>query len=203
MHMIVQHDLDMARCAAIGTDGREEDAILPAKGVANTILTGERIFKLYFTEFLCKVVWNAIYKKTLVADVLSPERCHSQDNYVSGRYLYRSKRMMITDKPLYYYFKNPTSTTHGGHKRFLDICICTEKLKQDLIHEEGMDNIGYIHQLNRKLARELYHFVRADDDRYFISSMKREQKRFIDVNLDFFRRLKFDILLKRRNISIY
>jgi glycosyltransferase involved in cell wall biosynthesis len=59
MHMIVQHDLDMARCAAIGTDGREEDAILPAKGVANTILTGERIFKLYFTEFLCKVVWNA------------------------------------------------------------------------------------------------------------------------------------------------
>lgn len=202
MRMIVSHDLDMARCAAIGTDGETEEHILPPPELANTVILGEDIFKLYFTEFLCKVVWNALYKKNIVEGILSPERCHSQDNYVSGRYLYRSQRMMMTDKPLYYYFKNPTSTTHGGHKRFLDICICTDMLKHDLVHIDGMDNAGYVSQLDRKLARELYHFVRAVDSRYFISSIEKEQKQFIDKNLDFFRRLKFDILLKRRHIFV-
>lgn len=203
VQMMVKNNLDMARCAAIGTDGIKETAILPAKGLSDAVITGDDIFPLYFTEFLCKVVWNAVYKKNVVAGIVSPEHCHSQDNYVSGRYLYRSNRIMITDRPLYYYFKNPTSTTHGGHKRFLDICICTNQLKQDLIQEEKMNDVGYKRRLDRKLARELYHFIRAKDDSYFISSIEKEQKQFIDTNLDFFRRLKFDILLRRRNISVY
>lgn len=111
--------------------------------------------------------------------------------------------MMITDECLYYYYKNPTSTTHGGHKRFLDICICTEKLRDDLIHQEHMRNSSYIDRLNKKLAREFFHFVRVEDDRYRLQSMEREQKRFIDANLDFFRRLRFDWLLRKKKISLY
>lgn len=202
--LIEKHDLDMARCSVIGSDGTKEEAILPhKKGLGNQLITGSDVFELYFTEFLCKVVWNAVYKRHLVIDILSPERCHSQDNYVSGRYLYRSQRMMITDECLYYYYKNPTSTTHGGHKRFLDICICTEKLRDDLIHQKHMRNSSYIDRLNKKLAREFFHFVRAEDDRYRLQSMEREQKRFIDANLDFFRRLRFDWLLRKKKISLY
>ncbi len=202
--LIEKNDLDMARCSVIGSDGTKEEAILPhKKGLGNQLITGSDVFELYFTEFLCKVVWNAVYKRHIVIDILSPERCHSQDNYVSGRYLYRSQRMMITDECLYYYYKNPTSTTHGGHKRFLDICICTEKLRDDLIHQEHMRNSSYIDRLNKKLAREFFHFVRVEDDRYRLQSMEREQKRFIDANLDFFRRLRFDWLLRKKKISLY
>jgi glycosyltransferase involved in cell wall biosynthesis len=203
IHLIEAHRLDMARCSVIGSDGQSEDPILPRdKHTANRLITGVDVFELYFTEFLCKVVWNAVYRRDIVMGIISPERCHSQDNYVSGRYLYRSKRMMITDKCLYYYYKNPTSTTHGGHKRFLDICICTEKLRDDLIREEHMDNTVYIERLNKKLAREFFHFVRADDDRYRLRSMARSQKKFIDQHLDFFRRIRFDFLLRKKKIQI-
>lgn len=203
IHLIEAHRLDMARCSVIGSDGQSEDPILPRdKHTANRLITGVDVFELYFTEFLCKVVWNAVYRRDIVMGIISPERCHSQDNYVSGRYLYRSKRMMITDKCLYYYYKNPTSTTHGGHKRFLDICICTEKLRDDLIREEHMNNTVYIERLNKKLAREFFHFVRADDDRYRLRSMARSQKKFIDQHLDFFRRIRFDFLLRKKKIQI-
>ncbi|WP_293986129.1 glycosyltransferase [uncultured Megasphaera sp.] len=204
VRMIEAHQLDMARCSVIGSDGEKEDPILPRdKTPANKVITGADVFELYFTEFLCKVVWNAVYRRDIVMGIVSPERCHSQDNYVSGRYLYRSRRMMITDKCLYYYYKNPTSTTHGGHKRFLDICICTEMLRDDLMREEKMTNASYIDRLNRKLAREFFHFVRADDDRYRLQAMEKSQKKFIETHLDFIRRLRFDWLLHKKHIRIY
>lgn len=203
VQLLQMYNLDMARCAAIGTNGVDEKKILPHNGIGNKIITGKSIFDLYFNEFLCKVVWNAVYKKDIVQGILSPERCHSQDNYVSGRYLYRSNRMMITDMPLYYYFENPNSITHGGHKRFLDICLCTKKLRDDLIAEEGMNNPQYIKNLNRKLARELYHFVRANDSAYIVSGMNKELKYFIEKYLDMFRRVKFDILLHKKKIRLY
>lgn len=202
INMIEQHDLDMARCSVIGSDGIHEDRILPRAHMVNQLVTGRDVFELYFTEFLCKVVWNAVYRRDIVMGILSPSGCHSQDNYVSGRYLYRTKRMMITDKCLYYYYKNPTSTTHGGHKRFLDICICTEKLRDDLMREEHMKDASYIERLNRKLARELFHFVRVNDAHYRVSAIQKAQKDFIDKYLDFFRRLRFDWLLHKKNIRI-
>lgn len=200
--MMEGQNLDMARCSVIGSDGMHEDRILPHAHIANQLVTGRDVFELYFTEFLCKVVWNAVYRRDIVMGILSPSGCHSQDNYVSGRYLYRTKRMMITDECLYYYYKNPTSTTHGGHKRFLDICICTEKLRDDLVREEHMKDTSYIERLNRKLARELFHFVRVSDAHYRVSAIQKSQKDFIDKYLDFFRRLRFDWLLHKKHIRI-
>lgn len=203
VHLIETHQLDMARCAVFGSDGQSKDPILPRDmHTVNQLITGAHVFEMYFTEFLCKVVWNAVYRREIVMGIVSPERCHSQDNYVSGRYLYRSKRMMITDKCLYYYYRNPTGTTRGGQKRFLDICICTKKLRDDLIREEHMANTAYIERLNKKLAREFFHFVRADDDCYRLRAMARSQKKFIDQHLDFFRRIRFDRLLRKKKIQI-
>lgn len=203
VHLIEAHQLDMARCSVIGSDGQAEDYILPRdKHISNQLITGAHVFELYFTEFLCKVVWNAVYRRHIVMGIISPERCHSEDNYVSGRYLYRSKRMMITDKCLYYYYKNPTSIVRGGYKRFLDICICTEKLRDDLIREEHMTNMFYVERLNKKLAREFFHFVRVNDDRYRLRSIMRPQKKFIDKYLDFFRRIRFNYLLRKKKIQI-
>lgn len=203
IRLIETHQLDMARCSVISSDGQSEDPILPRdKHNANRLITGTDVFELYFTEFLCKVVWNTVYRRNIVMGIISPERCYSEDNYVSGRYLYRSKRMMITDKCLYYYYKNPTSITHGGYKHFLDICICTKKLRDDLIREEHMRNTSYIERLNKKLAREFFHFVRANDVRYRLRAMARSQKKFIDQHLDFFRRIRFDCLLWKKKIQI-
>lgn len=201
--MLEQYQLDIARCSVYHTDGYKKEKILPSKVRPNTLIQEDKIFDLYFSEFLCKVVWNAVYRKDIVEEILSPIGCHSEDNYVSGRYLYRCKRLMITNQCLYYYYKNPNGVTRGGHKRLLDICICTQKLRDDLSQIEGMRETRYIKLLNKKLARELFHFIREDSIDYRTFAIKKEQKNFIDENLDFFRRIRFDILIKKKHIRQY
>ena len=203
MNMIKEHRLDIARCSVYHTDGHQEEKILPSKVTPNSLIQGDDVFNLYFSEFLCKVVWNAVYKRNIVENILSPIGCHSEDNYVSGRYLYRCKRLMVTDQCLYYYYKNPHGVTRGGHKRLLDICICTQKLRDDLIRLEGLNQHKYIEKLNAKLARELFHFVRGDSSEYKIIAIKKEQKKFIDKNLDFFRRIRFDVMIRKKHICQY
>lgn len=203
MNMIKEYQLDIARCSVYHTDGHQEEEILPSKVMPNVLIQGDDVFNLYFSEFLCKVVWNAVYKRNVVENILSPVGCHSEDNYVSGRYLYRCKRLMITNQCLYYYYKNPHGVTRGGHKRLLDICICTQKLRDDLIRFEGLTQHKYIEMLNAKLARELFHFVRGDSRDYKTIAIKKEQKKFIDKNLDIFRRVRFDILIRKKHIYQY
>ena len=195
------YNLDMARCGIIETNREGEEHILNWGGTRVPII-GEDVFGLFFKEFLVKSVCNAVYRRDIVEGVVSPEGCHSEDNYVSGRYLYRSQQIMIVSQAFYYYSYNPAGIMHGGNKRRLDICVCTKKLHDDLISEEHMTNPLFIKQLDRKLARELFHFVRDDDPRFRIAWIKAEQKRFIEKNLDFLRALRFDYYLRKKHIRV-
>lgn len=200
--MIEENDLDMARCSIIETDGKDKECILTPQKNANQLIQGKKIFELYFTEFLCKPACNAVYRRKIVRNILSPAKCHSEDNYVSGRYLYRANRMMVTDKPLYYYWQNPHGIVRGGNRRMLDICVCTEKLRNDLIAEEHMNNLVYINRLNKKLARELYHFIRHNNSMYRVATITKEQKQFIVHHLSFFRSIRFMYLLHKKHVSV-
>lgn len=203
MESIQTYNLDIVRAAVCETDGKDyKKNILPSPDLANKVLEGDTIFALYFKEFLCKVVWNAVYKRDIVAGILSPERCQFEDNYVSGRYLYRAKRMMILDTPLYYYWMNPNGISNSSNKRLLDICICTDKLKNDLIHE-GLRNPKFIKKLDYKLARELYHYIRAKDSRWKVKRIDAQLKSFIFSNLDISRKIRFAILLYKLRIKTY
>ena len=203
MDALKRDNLDIVRVAVCETDGKEyKKNILPSPDLANRVLEGDTIFALYFKEFLCKVVWNAVYKREIVEGILSPERCQFEDNYVSGRYLYRAKRMMILDTPLYYYWMNPNGISNSSNKRLLDICICTDKLKNDLL-SEGLKNTAFIKRLDHKLARELYHFIRAKDSRWKVNAIDSQLKSFIFSNLDISRKIRFVILLYTAHIKTY
>lgn len=202
INLIEKNNLDIAKCSVTSSDGNNESQILPRKRNRDKIITGKNVFDLYYTEFLCKVVWNAVYKRKIVNGILSPVGYISEDNYVSGRYLYRSTRMMITSKCLYYYYKNPTSITHSPHKSLIDICMCTQMLRDDLLKEDRNIYKWYICKLNKKLARELYHFIRYTDSRYRICSITHEQKKFIENNLDVRRRIIFMVILIKKHIKI-
>lgn len=205
MAQALQYDLDISRCCAISSYGNNDissDHVITAEPQhTNILFLGEDIFSLYFNEFLCKVVWNAVYKKSIVQDVISPERCHSQDNYVSGMYLYRCKRMMITDKPLYYYRQNPNGTTSPQNLRRFDICICTALLIKDLI-KGGLSDKLVIEKLEKKLSRELFHFLRDKSDRYKVRGIRKSLYNFILKNLSIRRRIILIYLIKKRNIKI-
>lgn len=196
-----QYQLDMVRCAAYASDGDVNELIAPKKCYKNKIFCDNEIMNRYFDEFLCKIVWNAVYKKDIVKGIVSPERCHSQDNYVSGMYLFRSKRMMIIDKPLYYYRKNPESITNSGNRRAIDICICTNQLIHDL-KKAGLADVKILKLLNKKLARELFHFIRGGITTYKLTNIQKDMFNYIYYNLDLRRKVELKYLLVTRHIEI-
>lgn len=60
-----KYNLDMVRCEAYTSDGINKEIILPKEEYKNKIFYDKEILYRYFDEFLCKVVWNAVYKKKL------------------------------------------------------------------------------------------------------------------------------------------
>lgn len=197
-----KYDLDIVRSSVCETDNKGyKKSIQPSNSIANRIIEQDNLFNLYFESFLCKIVWNALYKKSVVLDIAFPERCQFEDNYASGRYLYRAKRMMIIPDMYYYYWVNPNGISKSGNKRLLDLCICTQKLKHDLL-KEGLHADTFIKKLDCKLARELYHYIRAKDERWKVISLQKELKEFIVKNLDWWRKFKFLLLLYRFHIKV-
>lgn len=146
--------------------------------------------------------FTAVYRRSIVERIISPEGCHSEDNYVSGRYLYRCRRLMLTNQAFYHYMYNPGSVECGGDKRRLDICVCTERLREDLIREEGMKDPYFIKLLNQKLARELFHFIRDGGRLLRTAYIEKAQKRFIKRHLDFLRAVRFNYYLRKKHITV-
>lgn len=196
-----EYKLDMVRCAAFESDGNSKKVIAPKKEYANKLFTDKEVFERYFDEFLCKVIWNTIYEAKIVKGIMSPDGYRSEDNYVSGMYLYRSKRMMIIDTPLYYYRKNPESITNSGNIRSIDICLCTYQLICDL-QAEGFSDGEMLKLLYKKLAREIFHFIRDKNEKYKIVKMKKELYSFLLNNLDLRRRLQLVYLMRKRKIYV-
>ena len=204
MQMIREHRLDMARCACRETDGANyHKEIRAASGHAGILFQGRDILDLYFGEFLCKVVWNAVYQRRIVDGIASPPRLQSEDNYVSGRYLARSKRMMITDDILYNYRRNPSGISHSGKLSRLDICLCLALLLRDLQAEHpGGIAPDFLKKLHYALARQLFHFIRSDSPRYRTAAMRGSMYRYIQEHLDFLRFLRFRWQMHKKHIRV-
>lgn len=197
-----KYDLDIVRSSVCETDNKEyKKYIQPPSDITNIVIEQSNIFNLYFNSFLCKIVCNAVYRKDIVLGITFPERCQFEDNYASGRYLYLAKRMMIIQDMHYYYRINPNGISKSNNKRLLDLCICTQKLKHDLL-KEGLTSDKFIKKLDYKLARELYHYIRAKDERWKVIALQKELKEFIVKNLDWWRKFKFLLLLYRFHIKV-
>lgn len=105
---------------------------------------------------------------------------------------------MLTNQAFYHYMYNPGSVECGGDKRRLDICVCTERLREDLIREEGMKDPYFIKLLNQKLAIELFHFIRDGGRLLRTAYIEKAQKRFIKRHLDFLRAVRFNYYLRKK-----
>lgn len=204
MDLMQKYNLDIVKCAAEEVKHLYTKPFLPKKETpTEQVVEGKQAFDLYFTESLCTMVWNALYKKTVVQGILSPSRCHSQDNYVSGRYLYRCQRFFMTKEILYHYNKcNEDSITQVHNRRAFDICICTNKLIQDLKTEEGLRDGKYLNLLNHKLSKEIFHYIRSSGRAQKIYALTPGLKKYLLGNLDLRRKLRLRLLLRKKGIKV-
>ena len=65
-----------------------------------------------------------------------------------------------------------------------------------------MKDLHFIKLLNRKLARELFHFIRDGGHLLRTAYIEEEQKRFIEKHLDFLRAVRFNYYLRKKHIAV-
>jgi glycosyltransferase involved in cell wall biosynthesis len=199
--VLEEKDLDICRCSFYKTDGKYAEPNIPEKEFGNKILEGEDILFPYFFDLTCKVVWNCVYKADIVKGVEYPDRCHFGDNYTTGVYMYKAKRVMILNDILYYYWINPNSITNSGTRRLLDASICTQKLKTTLF-KMGFNSIRLVKLLNMKLSYEIYNFILIEVPAYKVTAIHKELKKFVENNLMKETKEDFLKIIKDRNIKI-
>lgn len=198
---LLQYNLDIIKCAIVETDGSKIKRELNHKTTKINVVISENIFDLYFTEFTCKVIWNGVYKRNIIENVEYPEGLVAEDNYVSGMYLHKAKRIMLIDNILYNYFINMSGVSKNKNINKFDICYCTKKLIEDLNADSKVaKNIE--EGLNKKLSRELYHFLIGDNDRYRTVEASQKLIDFICRNIDLRRKLILKYSLVKKHIKL-
>ena len=196
-----QYNLDIIKCAIVETDGSKTKRELNHKTTKINVVISENIFDLYFTEFTCKVIWNGVYKRNIIENVEYPEGLVAEDNYVSGMYLHKAKRIMLIDNILYNYFINMSGVSKNKNINKFDICYCTKKLIDDL-NADGKVAKNIEEGLNKKLSRELYHFLIGDNDRYRTVEVSKKAIGFICRNINLRRKLILKYYLLKKHIKV-
>ncbi len=198
---LLQYNLDIIKCAIVETDGSKIKRELNHKTTKINVVISENIFDLYFTEFTCKVIWNGVYKRNIIESVEYPEGLVAEDNYVSGMYLHKAKHIMLIDNILYNYFINMSGVSKNKNINKFDICYCTKKLIDDL-NDDGKVAKNIEEGLNKKLSRELYHFLIGDNDRYRTVEVSQKLIDFICRNIDLRRKLILKYSLVKKHIKL-
>lgn len=202
-----KYDLDMVKCLVKEVnDNGEGSLLLPKNIVKNEILTcNEQIgglLKYYFEGVLWTIACNGIYKREIALKVLFPEGLCFEDNYSSGMYLFYSQKIMMIEKPLYYYRINQNGISKSKNRRPLDIAIVTLRLINEL-EKQGLHDRDIFKKLNSKLARELFHFIRDyDKDVFSVIKMDKKNYDWIIKNLDIRRAIHFKYLIAKKKIKI-
>lgn len=163
----------------------------------NMIIDAPDIAEKYFGNFLCVVVWNAVYKRNIALSVEYPPKLVNEDNYASGMYFALARKIMTIDKVLYNYRVNFDGISKGKIKRPLDKCLVNMKLCNDLKNMDFvMDKYYY------KYACEVYHFIRGWNSSYKVKSIEKNLYTFVMQHLDFRRKVSLYWIIFKRKISI-
>lgn len=202
IYLIEKYDLDIAGCGAVEINGEKKKYIMPGNKCVNHIFYNDAVAEQYFHGFLYVVIWNKVYKREIVDGIISPESYHNEDNYVSGRYLFRAKRMMMINKALYHYWINQDGVSRSINNRPLDLSICTKMLINDLERNGELIN-KFLGKLNTKMATGLYHFIRDNTVYYRVKSISIDSIKYMNKYLNLRRKISLKLLILKRNIKLY
>lgn len=71
-----------------------------------------------FTQFAAKIiVCGKLYKRELLEDITMPEGIINEDDWTTWKIYYKAKKIVVTNRPLYYYTVNPNSIMGKAKKK--------------------------------------------------------------------------------------
>lgn len=188
------NNADIAKCSIIDTDTVTEKII----GFQQSKIK-KSDFDLYFRKgFLWIVVWNALYKREIVMDVPFPAGIIHEDNFVSGMYIFKAKKVVELKDPLYYYRRNLNGLSKGGNKQPFDKLLALSRLKDNLFQSGFTDK-----RLDKSVSVEVFHLIRDDSPLFRIKAIDQEWYNYVKGNLDLRRKLLLVLLVHEEHINIY
>lgn len=195
IYEIEANNVDMVKCGVYETDtvhGRNYTY------KDNETFNKEDCFEKYFEGFLWTIACNGIYKSELAQKVLFLENLVWEDNYSSGMYLFYANKVEAV-KNVYYNYRINTDgiSCKTGIKRPLDKVLVVSKLIGDLEAHNFSDC-----RLHKKLAVELYHFIRNSNEQYRVIKIEKSVYDFMMKHLDLRRKLMCKYLIKKNDIEI-
>ena len=190
------NDADIAKCSIIETDTVTEKIICFQKSKAK-----EADFDLYFDKvgILWIVVWNALYKREIVMDVRYPAGVNFEDNYGSGMYIFKAKKVIELKDALYYYRYNTSGISKGIQKYPFDHLIMYSRLRNDLFKLGFTDK-----RMDSLVAAETFRLIRdrGASRMYRIKAIDKEWYEYVKDNLSLRRKLRLYYLLHKMHIDI-
>lgn len=133
--------------------------------------------KINLSEIDFQVVWNKLYKRTLLTNVRF-KTTGTEDTEFNNRIYLKTKTAIFINLPLYYWVQRPNSITHQSlNPTFIDransymLCLneiskeniqyrayCLEKLYKTIIniryHSQKTSSYNLVHHLIKKIKRE-------------------------------------------------
>lgn len=88
------------------------------------LMNQEEYAKKYFkigSQSIEYYVWNKLYRKEIVDDILYPSGFFAEDVPTTFQYILKSEKIVVTNKIIYNYFINPNSLTSRFTERYFDV----------------------------------------------------------------------------------
>lgn len=88
------------------------------------LMNQEEYAKKYFkigSQSIEYYVWNKLYRKEIVEDILYPSGFFAEDVPTTFQYILKSEKIVVTNKIIYNYFINPNSLTSRFTERYFDV----------------------------------------------------------------------------------
>ena len=81
------------------------------------VINGIDLIENYFDNIdICMIVWNKLYKRECIDGIKFELDRISEDQIYSPQVIYKSKKVVITDAKLYYYYQRKDSLSHEWSK---------------------------------------------------------------------------------------
>lgn len=155
--LLIDNNADIAQCEFIRTFDEEESVDNSQRNTIETFDNNESLKNIYNKKAISTVVsWNKLYKRELFEYIRFPKGKIHEDEFTTHKLLYKSKKLVYTNKVLYFYRQTPNSIMNSKfNKKRLDIL---DAMQERLEFAELIQNEIFINETLQKYMFRLVSF---------------------------------------------
>lgn len=157
INLLIDNDADIAQCEFIKTFDEDETIDNRERYIVEIFNNIESLKNLYYEKAISTVVsWNKLYKKVLFEEIRFPKGKIHEDEFTTHKLLYKSKKLVYTNKVFYYYRQTPNSIMNSKfNKKRLDIL---DAMQERLEFAELINNEMFTYETLKKYMFRLISF---------------------------------------------